>query len=163
MKNLLYVIVFTNLLFAFSATDISLLKEEGDCPKCDLSYANLEDMDLTMSDFSDANLSHANFSNVLAHRADFTNANLSNTVFKKANLKGANFTNAILKNVNFYEARIWKGNFTNAYIDNCNFDESALLTSLQNFHRSYGYAENFVPRIKTLTLLLRVSLVRKVS
>jgi len=37
------------------------------------------------------------------------------------------------------------------------------MTSLQNFHRSYGYAENFVPRIKTLTLLLRVSLVRKVS
>ena len=70
-KTILSVMICINLLSAFDAEDLKQLKEEDECPMCDLSYADLRGIDLSMSNLSDANLSHANLTNVLAHKARF--------------------------------------------------------------------------------------------
>ena len=70
-----------NLLSAFNAEDLKQLKEEDECPMCDLSYADLRGIDLSMSNLRDANLSHANLTDILAHKTDFSHADLSDAIF----------------------------------------------------------------------------------
>ena len=72
MKNIiLAILLFSNLLFGFDPADLKQLKEDGDCPKCDLSYANLSGMDLSMSDFSEANLTNSTFDGAILYKTIF--------------------------------------------------------------------------------------------
>lgn len=111
MKNILLSLMICMNVSAFDVKDLKLLEEEGECPGCDLSDADLKGMDLTMSDLSDANLSHADLTNTLAHKADFTNADLSNALFVQSNVKGSKFIGATLKHVDFLKREYGKAIF----------------------------------------------------
>ena len=56
--------------------DIQKLEKTGECPRCDLSGANLTKLNLTGVNLRNANLKSANFSESNLEGADLTGANL---------------------------------------------------------------------------------------
>ncbi len=82
-------------------TAVEKLAAQDECPKCDLSKADLSGGGCPGSDFSEANLSGANLEGVVMNEAtlqgaNLSNANLTDAIFESANLKGVNLTGADL-------------------------------------------------------------------
>ena len=73
---------------AYSTEDLKRLKATGSCPRCDLSTATLEELQLFRSNLSGANLSGANLSRTNLIAADLSRANLSGAILSGANLSG---------------------------------------------------------------------------
>jgi uncharacterized protein YjbI with pentapeptide repeats len=97
----------SSLSYGFDEKQVQSLKKSNNCPKCDLSGANLANLDLTYADLSGANLTGADFSNTVLSNANLTNANLTN----------GNFTNVNFFEANLKGADITKADFTKAYFD----------------------------------------------
>ena len=108
---------------------------------CDLSGADMLELDLSgallnFSNLSGADLSGANMSNIQATGADFKEANLSGAnlqdanlalaIFRDANLTGANFTGADLFMVDFRGSNLTNVNFTNANLFRVMFEHEIL-------------------------------------
>jgi len=86
--------------------NIQILKETNSCPKCDLSGANLNRLELSGANLSGANLSraqmalanlsHANLSDADLREAVFSGADLAQTDMRGADLTGASFVGAYM-------------------------------------------------------------------
>ncbi len=86
---------------ASDAKSMEKLSADDECPKCDLSKADLSGGAYPGSDFSEANLSGANLQSVVMNEANLEGANLSgadltDAIFEAANLQGVNLTGATL-------------------------------------------------------------------
>lgn len=98
---------------AYLPQDLEQLKQTGDCPRCDLSGAPLNELNnqlnLAGANLRDANLNRANMSQVNLEGADLSGANL-----EIADLSGAILTGASLTGVNFKSANLQDANLTRA-------------------------------------------------
>jgi len=94
-------------LYGFDDKQVQALKKTNKCPKCDLSGAKLNNLDMEYVDLSSANLSGADLSNSMMGNANLTKANLSG-----ANLSGTNLGFAALSG-----ADVSKANLTNVFLD----------------------------------------------
>jgi uncharacterized protein YjbI with pentapeptide repeats len=93
-------------VFAYKESDLKQLRYTGECSSCDLSDANLWNMNLSKSNLSGANLSGANLTN-----ANLSGSNLTGAYLYKANLTGTNLTGANLKDViKIRDEKFEKGN-----------------------------------------------------
>jgi len=45
-KIVIFIVICTNILFAFDAKDLQSLKEYGYCTQCDLSYATFKNSNI---------------------------------------------------------------------------------------------------------------------
>ncbi len=86
---------------AFDAVSMKQLSADEECPKCDLSDADLRNGSYLGADFSNANLSGANLEGVVMVEATLEGANLrgadlTDAVLEAASLKGADLTGATL-------------------------------------------------------------------
>lgn len=86
---------------AFDEASMKKLAADEECPKCDLSKADLSGSAYPESNFSHANLSGANLEGVVMNQSSLDGANLSgadltDAVLEAANLKGADLTGATL-------------------------------------------------------------------
>jgi len=94
-------------LYGFDEKQVQALKKTNKCPKCDLSGAKLNNLDMEYVDLSSANLSGADLSNSMLGNANLLKANLSG-----ANLSGTNLGFAVLLG-----ADVSKANLTNVFLD----------------------------------------------
>ncbi|MDJ0898173.1 MAG: pentapeptide repeat-containing protein [Xenococcus sp. MO_188.B8] len=111
----------------------------SDFKEANLSNAQLSGANLEGSNFSGANLQNVNLSGVNLRGANLTNADLS-----RANLTGANLEGAILDGANLYGAQVSQANLAKAslvetkapwsYFDGANFYRAKL--NRANFNRS---------------------------
>jgi uncharacterized protein YjbI with pentapeptide repeats len=90
----------------FDEKHVQALKKTNNCPKCDLSGAKLNDLDLSYADLSGANLSGADLTYSVLYQANVS----------KANLSGANLTNVNLFEANLSGANLTKANLTKTYV-----------------------------------------------
>jgi uncharacterized protein YjbI with pentapeptide repeats len=108
--TMVMVFVFTltvsTILHGFDEKHVQALKKTNNCPKCDLSGAKLNDLDLSYADLSGANLSGADLTNSVLYQANVS----------KANLSGANLTNVNLFEANLSGANLTKANLTKTYV-----------------------------------------------
>jgi hypothetical protein len=81
--------------------DVDQLLETGYCPRCDLSDADLSNLNLRDVYLSGANLAGADLSNSNLQYAD-----LSYAILNGANLSGVDFSFANLRNASIFGARI---------------------------------------------------------
>jgi uncharacterized protein YjbI with pentapeptide repeats len=115
-------------------------------PNVDLSYADLENLNLDGANLKDANLTRANLKNAILSNADLTdtnlffadltdadlsNANLTDANlfyadFLRSNLTGANLTRANLFYTDFISSNLNSANFKEAIINNTDFTNSDL-------------------------------------
>jgi len=96
---------------AKEAQNILKFKAVNKCPYCDLSGANLSELDLTLAKLRNANLTGANLRNADLRYADLwdadlTNANLTGANLSSADLRGANLTGAWLGGANLKGAQL---------------------------------------------------------
>lgn len=90
---------------AFDAVSMKQLQADEECPKCDLSGADLRNGSYLGADFSNANLSGANLEGVVMVEATLEGANLrgadlTDAVLEAASLRGADLTGATLTRTN---------------------------------------------------------------
>ncbi|PTN37590.1 pentapeptide repeat-containing protein [Desulfonatronum sp. SC1] len=98
-------------LEAFDQADLDQLRDSNQCPKCDLSGANLSGVRLNRADLSGANLrnadlSWANLNGAGLVGADLSNADLSNANLSWSDLRGANLTEATLTRANLTGSKL---------------------------------------------------------
>lgn len=86
-------VLFTSSGFGFDNAHLQKLNSTNKCEKCDLSSANLANLDMYGANLPGANLAGANLAD-----ASFNDANLTDANMKGANIKGANFSGAKLSN-----------------------------------------------------------------
>lgn len=86
---------------AANLEDLYQLRQTGNCPNCDLSYANLRGRNLRGADLQGANLNVANL-----RGADLAGANLTGAILNSADLTRANLTGANLSNARLVMARL---------------------------------------------------------
>ncbi len=91
---------------AYSPQDLEQLKATGVCPRCDLSDAPLNELNLSFvgANLRDANLNRANMSQVNLERADLSGANLEIADLSRATLIDASLTGVNLKSANLENA-----------------------------------------------------------
>lgn len=109
MKQAMYLILSTLLLQAvffagpcdgFDNGHLQKLNSTNKCQSCDLSKANLSNLDMYGADLAGVNLTGADLSN-----ASFLDANLTGADLTNANVKGANFAGAKLSNATWIDGR----------------------------------------------------------
>ncbi|MBW4557067.1 MAG: pentapeptide repeat-containing protein [Trichormus sp. ATA11-4-KO1] len=101
---LLACIGLTEPSLAFNQQDLEQLQATGACPRCDLSGADLTQINLGGANLREANLKGAILSQVNLAKADLTGANLEAAVLNSANLTGATLTGANLKSASMENA-----------------------------------------------------------
>ena len=104
---------FIQSAWAYSTDDLKRLKATGSCPRCDLSAATLDELQLFRSNLSGANLSGANLTD-----ADLVTANLSPATLLGATLIRTNLSDTNLVKANFEEANLFHTNLTGAIVTN---------------------------------------------
>ena len=114
MKHILLAttVVITTLSVAATATaanpdHVKRLRETKECPKCDLSGADLRGANLSFAILVDADL-------------------------RGAKLQGANLSNADLSRANLSQADLTGANLTQAYLTNANLDKTKLIDATLN-------------------------------
>ena len=101
---LFLVSVISQTVLAYVAEDVQRLLETNSCEQCDLSQANLREVDLKYANLSGADLTGANLTAAdLGHAnidgSNFSGAGLSHAQLDNVNLKSATFRGANLSNV----------------------------------------------------------------
>lgn len=118
------------------AQDTSLVRqllETRSCQKCDLSGANLSNLDLSHTNLQGANLSRANLSQTNLSDANLTGANLYLANVQQANLSRVNLASAKLAQANLQASNLSKANLSNALLSAANLDNADLnYASLRN-------------------------------
>lgn len=105
-------VTFSTILYGFDDKHVQALKKTNNCPKCDLSGAKLNDLDLSYADLSGANLSGADLTNSVLYQANASKANLSGANLTNVNLFEANLSGANLKNVNLTKTYVAQATWT---------------------------------------------------
>ena len=113
--------------------------------KADLSYKNLNGLDLKESNLREANLIHAdlieaNLSNADLKDANLINANLAYADLRNADLKEANLRKVNLNNVNLREANLYGANLSYADLNNSALNNADLREA--NLYRAFCYYTN---------------------
>ena len=113
--------------------------------KADLSYKNLNGLDLKESNLREANLIHAdlreaNLSNADLKYANLINANLAYADLRNADLKEANLRKVNLNNVNLREANLYGANLSYADLNNSALNNADLREA--NLYRAFCYYTN---------------------
>ena len=93
-------VCFTLPVKAENPKHLKQLREAKQCPKCDLSGADLSGADLSFAVLTGANLSGANLKGANLSNADLSRANLT-----KADLSYANLNKAYLTNANLHQSK----------------------------------------------------------
>ena len=106
---------------AFDEASIEKLKTDGECPKCDLSGADLNAGEFVGSDFSNANLSGANLSEAVFNEA----------ILDGANLRGADLTDAILVDAQMKGADLTGAKLDETLLDGADLTGAVGLTQAQ--------------------------------
>lgn len=106
---LAFAVLLATPLMAFDQTDLDRLRTTGDCPRCDLSYANLMNANLFGADLVQANLrgadlSYAKLRDANLAGADLSGANLAGAYLWEADFTGADLTGANLTDVDLTRA-----------------------------------------------------------
>lgn len=99
----------------------------GECNRCDLSGANLENGFFQLAVLIDANLSGANLNGANLAGAQLNNANLSNASFHFANLSGARLEGADLRGADFSNAWLNWAWLNGAKLDGANFTNAIFI------------------------------------
>lgn len=106
---------------AFDEASIQKLKTAGECPKCDLSGADLHAGEFVGGDFSKTNLSGSDLT-----EAVFNEAKLNGT-----NLSGADLTDAIFVDAQMKGADLTGAKLDEALLDGANLTDAVGLTQAQ--------------------------------
>ena len=115
------VLLITANANAFDEASIEKLRTDGECPKCDLSGADLNAGEFVGASFSNANLSGANLS-----EAVFNEAKLDGT-----NLRGADLSDAILVDAQMEGADLTGAKLDETVLDGANLTGAVGLTQAQ--------------------------------
>ena len=83
-------------VLAYKEADLEKLKTTGSCESCDLSGADLYEIDLFKANLSGANLAGADLTLADLTLANLQGADLTGAVFDETNLSGVNLRSAIL-------------------------------------------------------------------
>ena len=147
------------LLFLYNTSLIQKsVEDEGQInffQSCNFSNIDLSEVDLSLAYFCGMNLSQTNFEEAELKKVDFSDANLEEANFKNSFLRGANFSNAKLKEANFFKAclgeiRLSKdvnnimisgADFSHADLSHVDFSYADL--SGVNFEGAYLFKTNF--------------------
>ena len=114
------------------------LNNEVDGEKANLSYADLNFVDLANVNLTDANLSYTNLIGANLRNADLNYTNLIGAILADANLIGANLRNANLscanlKSANLSCANLKSANLRNVYLNYADLNDAILsYTNLTN-------------------------------
>jgi uncharacterized protein YjbI with pentapeptide repeats len=113
--------------------------------KADLSYKNLNGLDLKESNLREANLIHADLAYADLRNADLKDANLINANLayadlRNADLKEANLRKVNLNNVNLREANLYGANLSYADLNNSALNNADLREA--NLYRAFCYYTN---------------------
>lgn len=99
----------------------------GECNRCDLSGANLENGFFQLAVLIEANLSGANLKGANLAGAQLNNANLSNATLHFANLSGARMEGADLRGADFSNAWLNWAWLVGAQLDGANFTNAVFI------------------------------------
>jgi len=99
----------------------------GECNRCDLSGANLENGFFQLAVLIDANLSGANLNGANLAGAQLNNANLTNATLHFANLSGARLEGADLRGADFSNAWLNWAWLNGAKLDGANFTNAVFI------------------------------------
>lgn len=116
--------------FAANSRDVARAKNVGamgECNRCDLSGANLENGFFQLAVLIDANLSGANLNGANLAGAQLNNANLSKATFHFANLSGARLEGADLRGADFSNAWLNWAWLNGAKLDGANFTNAIFI------------------------------------
>lgn len=107
IKNifLTLLILSTNPIYSYRASDLKKLKATGSCVKCDLGGANLDRLDLHGANLAYTNLINASLVGTNLQNVDFTNAILVNANLAHADTRGMIRDGANFTGVNFNNTR----------------------------------------------------------
>ena len=83
--------------FGYAEADLEKLKRTGSCVACDLSGADLYEVDLFGADLSRANLQKADLTAADLTLAKLTGADLRDAIFEETNLSGADLRKVAMK------------------------------------------------------------------
>ncbi|MDJ0591906.1 MAG: pentapeptide repeat-containing protein [Pleurocapsa sp. MO_226.B13] len=120
------------------ASNIQRLLDTKECPRCNLTNADLEGANLKGANLEGANLEGANLEGAKLKRAYLLGANLNNANLYKANLENsimllASLENSDLGNANLQAANLKYANLNNADLTQAKLDGNGLnVTQLQN-------------------------------
>ncbi len=103
---------FAALAIAFSTDDLARLDLIGSCPYCDLTYAQLAEVNLSNTNLKGAALNHADLSGASLVNADLREATLVEANLENANLAGANLANANLSGAHLSGAALANTNLS---------------------------------------------------
>ena len=123
---LFLVSVISQTVLAYVAEDVQRLLETNSCEQCDLSqanlrevdlkYANLNGADLTGADLRAADLGHVNIDGSHFSGADLSHAQLDNVNLKSATFRGANLSNVDLTGADLSEMDLTVTNLRKAIL-----------------------------------------------
>lgn len=136
IKNMKFKIVATGVLLAcfgfaeqslaLNQLDLDQLKATSACPRCNLSGADLTQVNLIGANLRGADLSGATLSQANLTNADLTGANLEGAVLNSANLSGASLTGANLKSASLENANLSYAGFISANLEAANLKDAKL-------------------------------------
>ena len=129
-----FTIVFSLTLCTFPAnaytqTDLDHLLLTNECNFCDLSEANLSNLNLYGSSLIEADLSEANLSGSLLSEANLSGSNLSKADLSEADLSVANLSRTNLKNANLNKANLYGVDLSEANAKFTNLNQAILSQS----------------------------------
>jgi uncharacterized protein YjbI with pentapeptide repeats len=121
----------SNFAFTYSFSNVP------DLNGVDLSYANLSGSDIAGPDrdwpgetaptFENSNFEYADLRNISMFRTFFSNANLRNANFSGANITSVGFKGADLSYADFSKAKLERVGFADAYLSQTNFEDATLI------------------------------------
>lgn len=120
---------------ASNQQDLDQLKSTGGCLRCDLSGADLTQLNLAKANLRESNLKGANLTQVNLTNADLTGANLEAAVLNSANLSGASLTGANLKSASLENADLSFAGLISANLEAANLKNAKL--QFTNFRGAY--------------------------
>jgi uncharacterized protein YjbI with pentapeptide repeats len=115
---------------AANSKDVARAKNTGqlgECTRCDLSGANLENGFFQLAVLNEANISSANLNGANLAGAQLNNANMRNATLVYANLSGARMEGADLRGADLSQAWLNWAWFAGAKLDGVNFTNAKMI------------------------------------
>jgi uncharacterized protein YjbI with pentapeptide repeats len=117
---------FAEQALALNQIDLDQLKATTTCPRCNLSGADLTQLNLAGANLRGADLSGATLSQANLTNADLTGANLEGAILNSVNLSGASLTGANLKSASLENADLSYAGFISANLEAANLKDAKI-------------------------------------